>query len=321
MNIVYIVIGIGLLTAGGELLIRSALSTARWAGISPLLSGLVIVGFGTSSPELAVSIDAALSGLPDFAVGNVIGSNISNALLILGVCAMITPIAVHRSALRRDGLVALAAALLLPIMAIGSTLGVLDGLILVTALFGYIFWAYREERVKGGPDADLHEQQAELVEAVPGTLFGSIAGIIGGLVLLIGGSQVLLKGALGIAQSAGVSEAVIGLTLVAVGTSLPELTISVIAAYKGQADIAIGNVLGSNIINVMGILGISAIIQPLSIHPRMMQFDIWVMIAVTVILLGFLFSGRKLSRMEGVVLFLLYLGYVLCSFIFFETAA
>lgn len=318
MDIIYILIGIVLLSVGGELLIRGALSAAKLAGISPLLSGLVIVGFGTSSPELAVSLDAALSGRPDIAVGNVVGSNISNILLILGVCAMITPIIVQPTALRRDGAVALGAALLLPVLAIGTTLLRFEGFVMVVALAVYLVWAYRSERVVQGPDAAIHEKEVEIVEAVPTSTAGMISGIIGGLILLIGGSQVLLSGAIGIAEAFGVSEAVIGLTLVAVGTSLPELTISVIAAFRNQADVAIGNILGSNIFNILGILGISALASPLTVHPRILQFDLWVMVAVTMLLLVFLFSGRKLSRIEGGILFLGYIGYIVLSYSVFN---
>lgn len=318
MNIVYLVVGILLLTIGGEILIRGALSASSRLGISPLLSGLLIVGFGTSSPELAVSIEAALSSSPDISIGNVIGSNISNVLLILGVCAMITPMAVKPSALSRDGAVVLGSTLVLMIVIAGGNLGRLDAVILLTLLAAYLFWAYRSE--KGSPDspaAKVHIAEAEEIEKKPSGALAIILSIVGGLVLLIGGSNVLLKGAIGIAESYNISEAVIGLTLVAVGTSLPELSISVLAAFRKHTDVAIGNILGSNIFNVLGILGVSALIQPLSVNTRILAFDQWVLLGLSLLVMLFLYTSRKLSRWEGGILFLCYVAYILVSFTLF----
>lgn len=318
MNVVYLVFGILLLTIGGEILIRGALSASNRLGISPLLSGLIIVGFGTSSPELAVSIEAALSSSPDISIGNVIGSNISNVLLILGVCAMITPMAVRPSALSRDGAVVLGSTLVLMVLIAGGNLGRVDAVILLTLLAAYLFWAYRSE--KGSPDspaAEVHIAEAEEIEKKPSGALAIILSIFGGLVLLIGGSNVLLKGAIGIAESYNISEAVIGLTLVAVGTSLPELSISVLAAFRKHTDVAIGNILGSNIFNVLGILGISALIQPLTVNTRILAFDQWVLLGLSLLIMLFLYTSRKLSRWEGGVLFLGYVTYILVSFTLF----
>lgn len=314
LNILLVLIGILLLTGGGEALIRGSLTAARKLGISPLLSGLLIVGFGTSAPELAVSIDAAINGEPDIAVGNVIGSNIGNILLILGLCAVITPLVVKPLVLRRDGLTVVAASILCVVLAGGSALGRVDAAIMLLALVAYLVWAYRTEKSGHAPSAEMHKAEEKELSPVPDTVLKMWVTIIVGLALLIIGSQILLKGAVGIAEELGVSEAVIGLTLVAVGTSLPELSVSIIAAIRRHADVAIGNVLGSNTFNILGILGISAFLQPLPIHSRILQFDQWVMLGTAILLMLFLYTGKKLSRLEGGLLVLGYIAYVWLSF-------
>lgn len=317
LNVLLLLVGVALLTAGGEALIRGSLAAAKRLGISPLLSGLVIVGFGTSAPELVVSIDAAVNGRPDIAIGNVVGSNIGNVLLILGICALITPLAVRPLALRRDAITVVAANLLFLFLVGGSALNQTDGLIFLLALFAYLSWAYYTERSSSAPTAELHKAEAEELSLMPKTVLWIVAAVLVGLLLLIGGSQVLLLGAIGIADHFGVSEAVIGLTLVAVGTSLPELSISVIAAIRRHADVAVGNILGSNIFNLLGILGISALLQPLPVHARILQFDQWVMLGAALLLTLFLYTGRRLNRVEGSLLLIGYGIYVGLSFTVF----
>jgi len=319
MNSLLLILGVVLLTVGGEALIRGALAASQRLGVSPLLSGLVIVGFGTSAPELVVSVDAALNGQPDIAIGNVVGSNIGNILLILGICAVITPLAVKPLALRRDAATVVAASLLFLVLVFlgGSTLGRTDAAILLIALMSYLVWAYWSERYHAAPSAELHKAEAEELTALPKSVGWIVAAVFIGLLLLISGSQVLLMGAVGIAQHFGVSEAVIGLTLVAVGTSLPELSISVIAVLRRHTDVAVGNVLGSNIFNLLGILGVSALLQPLPVHARILQFDQWVMLATAILVLLFLYSGRRISRLEGGILLAgygLYIGLSLTKF-------
>ena len=318
LNVLLLLLGVALLTAGGEALIRGSLAAAKRFGISPLLSGLVIVGFGTSAPELVVSIDAAVNGRPDIAIGNVVGSNIGNVLLILGICALITPLAVRPLALRRDAITVVAASLLFLFLVGGSALNQTDGLIFLLALFAYLSWAYSTERSNSAPTAERHKAEAEELSLMPKTVFWIVAAVLLGLLLLIGGSQVLLLGAVGIADHFGVSEAVIGLTLVAVGTSLPELSISVIAAIRRHADVAVGNILGSNIFNLLGILGISALLQPLPVHARIVQFDQWVMLGAALLLTLFLYTGRRLNRVEGGLLLISYSIYVGLSFTVFS---
>ncbi len=317
LNLALVLVGVLLLTGGGEALIRGSLAAAKRTGVSPLLSGLLIVGFGTSAPELVVSIDAALNGRPDIAVGNVVGSNIGNVLLILGVCALITPLAVKPLVLRRDAVTVVAASILFLVLVGGSALARPDAAIFLLALVAYLVWAYRTERGGNVPSAEMHIAEGAEVTALPKTALWIITAVVLGLALLILGSQVLLRGAVGIAESFGLSEAVIGLTLVAVGTSLPELSISIIAAFRRHADVAIGNILGSNIFNLLGILGISALLQPLPVHERILQFDQWVMLVTSLVLLVFLYTGSRLSRVEGGLLLLGYGVYVGLSFTVF----
>lgn len=314
VDILFVALGVLLLTSGGEALIRGSLAAANRLGVSPLLSGLLIVGFGTSAPELVVSVDAALSQRPDIAIGNVVGSNIGNILLILGVCALITPLTVRPLVLRRDAVTVVAASILFLVLVGGNALVRWDAAIFLLALLGYLIWAYWTERAGKAPSAELHKAEGEEVTALPKTALWIIMAIVLGLALLVAGSQVLLKGAVGIAESLGMSEAVIGLTLVAVGTSLPELSISVIAAFRRHADVAIGNILGSNIFNLLGILGISALLQPLPVPERILQFDQWVMLGTSLILLLFLYTGSRLSRLEGGLLLLGYGAYLTLSF-------
>lgn len=308
LNLVWLLCGVALLTLGGEALIRGALALARRLRVSPLLAGLVIVGFGTSTPELVVSIDAALARQPDIAIGNVVGSNIGNILLILGLCALITPLGVTPQSLRRDGFTMSAVALLFIVLAMEGELGRGDALILLLGLGGYLVWAYWSEAYRGDPAGEVHQHEAEEMSALPSTSLTIGLAVVGGLCLLIVGSRVLLHGAVGLSQSWGVPEAVIGLTLVAVGTSIPELAVSLLAAIRRHADVAVGNILGSNIFNVLGILGVSSMLQPLSVHARIVSFDQWFMLAASLVLVAFLFTGYRLNRWEGG---LLLLGYVI----------
>lgn len=232
IDILWLLLGIALLTGGGEALIRGALGTASHTGLSPLLVGLVIVGFGTSTPEMVVSLDAVLGGHPDIAVGNVVGSNIANILLILGLCAVVTPLGVTVLGLRRDPVTVIVISVIFIVMARDGAVRRLDGGGLLLLLVAYLTWAYLTERSRASPAAPVHQAEADAVEAYPSSIRWSLAMVLVGLILLIVGSRVALSGAIGIAQDFGVSESLIGLTLVAVGTSLPELTISFIAALR-----------------------------------------------------------------------------------------
>jgi cation:H+ antiporter len=309
-NLLFLLLGITLLTFGGEALIRSSLAAAKRFGLSPLLSGLIIVGFGTSAPELVVSIDAALNKQADIAVGNVVGSNIGNILLILGLCAVITPLTISALALKRDASVMLVSSVIFCVLAYNQSIRFGDGLLLIALLFIYLIYTYYTEKKQHNAQAIMHENEASEVTVLPQSLWLSISMLVAGLALLIIGSKVLLVGATGLAQSFGISEGVIGLTVVAVGTSLPELTVSVIAALRKHADVAVGNILGSNIFNMLGILGVSALLQPLPLSPRILQFDQWVLLGTSLLLMAFLYTGRRVGRGEGAILLLGYGAYL-----------
>jgi len=326
---VLILAGLALLIGGGELLVRGATTIARRLGISPLLIGLTLVGFGTSTPELVTSVEASLAGSPGIAVGNVVGSNIANILLILGIAAVITPIGVGQDALRRDGLFVLLTALTFYAIAQFGSLDRLVGFAFIVALAGYVYYAYRQE-LAGAPVGhtaayekfEAHEElfhnraprRDEASEPVGwsagrGSLVPLALALLG-LALVVGGGKLLIDGATGFARSAGISEAVIGLTIVAVGTSLPELVTSVVAALRGQSDVALGNVLGSNIYNILGIAGVTGLIAPTVVPPEIASFDSLVMVAVSVVLLIVAGTGYVIRRGEGVILVASYAAYV-----------
>lgn len=302
-------VGLALLAGGGELLVRGAVGMAERLRISPLLAGLTIVGFGTSTPELATSIQAATSGAPGIAIGNVVGSNIANILLILGISALVLPLAANRAAFRRDGLVLLGSSVIALAAVMTGTITWPMGLVMLLLLAGYITWAYRSEMASGDAEAARHVAKAQ--DAAPPQTHAVLlaAMIIAGLAGAIFGARLLVDAASELALAAGVSESVIGLTIVAVGTSLPELVACIVAVRRGHAEVALGNVVGSNIYNVLGILGATAIIHPIAIPAEIARFDIWVMLAVTVLFLWQLRSGWRVSRIEGGVLVALYVAY------------
>ncbi|WP_394730923.1 calcium/sodium antiporter [Altererythrobacter sp. GH1-8] len=301
--------GLAFLALGGELLVRGAVGMSQVLRISPLLAGLTIVGFGTSTPELATSIQAAFAGSPAIALGNVIGSNIANILLILGVSAIILPLVVRPEAFRRDALALTVSTVLCMIAVLLGTIGLAMGLLLIAALIAYVTWAYLSERGEGDAEGERHV--AELADTMPKThsIWLLALMIAGGLAAAIFGARLLVDGAVQLASAAGLSEAVIGLTIVAIGTSLPELIACLIAVWKRHPEVALGNVIGSNIYNVLGILGITALIHPLDVPAEIARFDIWVLAGVTVLLLIQLRSAWRITRTEGGVLLALFAGY------------
>lgn len=308
-----IIAGLVLLTLGGEGIVRGAVGVARKLGVSELVIGLTLVGFGTSTPELITSLNAAAAGSPGIAVGNVIGSNIGNILLICAIVAIVTPIAVDPKAIKRDGLIMVGVSVLFVALALMvGELSRLVGLIYVAGLIGYIAFAFWSER-KGGPAAELHEAEAHSHDPPPDALWLSLVFAVGGLALLIFGADFLVKGAVTLAQLAGLSETIIGLTIVAIGTSLPELVASLASALKGRSDVAFGNIVGSNIYNILGILGITAIIAPVPIPPDMVMRDYIAMIGAAVLFLFHAWTGGRISRAEGGVLLALYVVY--CYFL------
>lgn len=307
----FIVLGLFGLILGGELLVRGAVSAAKAFHISPMIIGLTLVGFGTSTPELVTSLQAALSGSSGIAIGNVVGSNIGNVLLILGVAAVIAPIAVNPQAIKRDGTVMLAATCLCAIVVVLGELGRLAGAFLVVCLAVYLVTTLLgEQRTKSSAAAEVYASEAEAVPGADTSLGISLALALGGLVVTIFGAKLLVSGAISAAQAIGLSETVIGLTIVAIGTSMPELVTSIIAVRKGQGDVALGNVLGSNIFNILGILGITALVQPMKVPPEIIRLDIWVMAGTAVLAVLVAYTGRRISRAEGAALVACYVVYV-----------
>ncbi len=306
MTIAALVIGLIMLLGGGEILVRGAVAVARAMRVSPLFIGVAVVGFGTSMPELITSLNAAFLESPGVAIGNIVGSNIANILLILGVSAAIYPLACDQKALRRDGSIVLLATAGFMLMALTGHIGRMMGAGLMAALVLYLWWSYRSERL----DADTDDaDQDDLIPKLPQTHFGGWIFLAIGIGLLVGGSYLLVMAAVTIARAVGVTDTVIGLTIVAVGTSLPELTTSVVAAIRRQSAIAFGNVLGSNIFNLLGILGVVTLVHPLAVPPRIIQFDIWVLALVTMVMILFARTAARLSRAEGWTLLAGYVAY------------
>jgi cation:H+ antiporter len=297
--------GLALLIVGGDLLVRGAVDLARHLGVSPLLIGLTLVGFGTSTPELVASIQAALAGSPGIAVGNVVGSNICNILLILGLAAVFHPLATPRAAFMRDGGMMLVAAIICTALVLMGRLDRPVGVGLLAILVAYVFYCYRRERLTAG--------SPQTAEAADRHWFVAFLAFAGGMALIIYGAGLLVFSAIDLARAAGISETVLGLTVVAIGTSLPELVASVMAGIRRQPAVAFGNVLGSNIYNVLGILGATALVQPIDVPAEIAALDIWVMLGATVILILFAVSKWFLNRWEGALFlaaYAVYLGYL-----------
>ncbi|TLX57382.1 sodium:calcium antiporter [Stutzerimonas nosocomialis] len=311
---VYLIAGLVLLVIGAEVLVRGASRLAAIFGISPLIIGLTVVAFGTSAPETAVSVQASLGGSGDLAVGNVIGSNIANVLLILGLSALVAPLIVSRQLIRLDVPIMIGAGVLTFALAWDGTLDRLDGALLFASVVGYcvllIVLSRRSKRPAGEPD---EFDEAFALKEKPGRFAWliNLLLVVVGLVLLIGGSNLLVEGAVSLARALGLSELIIGLTVIAVGTSLPELATSMLAVFKGERDIAVGNIVGSSIFNLLLVLGAAALVAPsgLSISPNALAFDFPVMMAVFLACLPIFFSGYQISRWEGLLFFFYYLAY------------
>lgn len=307
-SVFFILAGLAGLVFGGDLLVRGAVDLAKRIGLSPLVIGLTLVGFGTSTPELVTSLQAALTGSPGIAVGNVVGSNIANIFLILGLAAVLTPIAIDRKSFRRDGLALGLSALLCLAAVERGHLGQLTGLIFIAALVAYLAFALvQERRTQTELPRDSSLSADTLAMGLP---WADLVRVLAGLALTIVGARFLVSGAIDIAARLGVSEAVIGLTIVAIGTSLPELVTTFAAARRGQSDIAFGNIVGSNIFNVLFILGSTALIKPIDVPPSIATVDIWVMMAATALALMSAVTRWRISRAEGGFLLLCYVAYL-----------
>lgn len=325
-NILLLLGGLGLLAIGGELLVRGAVAVAERAGMSPLLIGLTLVGFGTSMPELVTSVQASMAGSPGIAIGNIVGSNIANILLILGLSAVIMPIAVGSRALQRDGAIVLASAAMFAAIGYALPFDRMAGAVFLLFLAAYMIFAYKQEKADGkaghtaayekaeaydelhdGPIA--HQKEAKTWAERAGPVL-PIAMALAGLAVVIMGGKLLVDSATAIAREAGISETVIGLTIVAVGTSMPELVTSLVAAVRKHSDVALGNIMGSNIYNIFGIGGVTAVLSPTTIPSEVVQFDNLVMLAASVALLVFAQTGMRIGRGEGALLLAGYGAYI-----------
>ena len=310
-SLLFGVLGLVLLGLGGDVMVRGAVGIAQSLKVSPLFTGLVLVGFGTSTPELVTSIDAVMRGSPGIAVGNVIGSNLANILLILGVTAVIMPIPAKRTSFRRDAPMLALGTLAVLLFALTGTYSRLAGGFLLFLLIGYLLYTYRTERVRPDDSAELHALEGSLLvrtPARPAWLSLLLAAL--GLAAIMSGADLLVTASIEVAQQIGIPDTVIGLTVVAVGTSLPELATSVAAAIKRETDIALGNVIGSNLFNILGILGLTAVVHPIAIPPNVVAYDVWILTGVTGLLLFFAFSNARIGRWEGLTFLLLYSGYL-----------
>jgi len=309
MSYLALLAGLALLFGGGEAMLRGAVGVARRFGLSEVFVGIAIVGFATSAPELFVSVDAALAGKPQIAFANVVGSNTANLLLILGVGAALSPILCDPRALTRDAaMLALAVAATAAISIVGGA-GRQTGALLLLALAIYLFLAFRHERA-----AILATRSAPAPTEIPDAPKRSVPALAGlvilGVLALVAGAEALVWGAVNIAQAAGLSERVIGITLVALGTSLPELATAIVAATRNQSDVAIGNVLGSCVFNVFGILGATAVIAPIAVDPAEFGEDVAATAFASTLVLLLAIVARGVNRPAGAALTVLYVGYI-----------
>lgn len=308
-----VAIGIGLLWAGGEALVAASARLAVRLGMRQVIIGLTVVAFATSAPELAATITAALRGSPDLAIGNAFGSNVANLGLILGISTLLHSLTVEGSFLRREmAYLVVATIAVFPLMLGELTLGRVEGAALFALLVFFLWrWITDPESQEHPLSVDLPVTDGKPEET---SLARLVVGIVAGGALLVGGAQVLVWGAIRIAETFHVPERVIGLTLVAIGTSLPELAASVVAARRDEGDLILGNLVGSNIFNLLCILGLTALIHPIEVSPEALRLDYWMMLGITLLILGMLVYRRRLSRLQGGVLLVLYAIYTVVLF-------
>lgn len=309
MAYVSILSGLVLLVFAGDVLVRGAVSIARRYDVPVLVIGLTIVAFGTSAPELVVGIDAVLVGVPALALGNVVGSNIANILLVLGVPALIAPLACDAPRLTKNLLVMLGASLIFIAMAATGQFAWPQGLGLLALLFAFLYWSFI--RAKKSPDVIDPMIELDGLETKPYPVGKSAIMITGGAIGLVIGADLLVEGAVFVAREWGVSEEVIGLTLIAIGTSLPELVTSVVAAVRRHCDVAVGNVIGSNLFNLLGIIGVSSLFGTIPVSDSIMSVDLWVMLLATLIILPFCLKRANIGRRAGAGLLISYVAYMI----------
>jgi cation:H+ antiporter len=314
ITILQLVGGFVLLLFGAEYLVRGAVALARKLRVTPMIIGMTIVAYGTTAPELVVSLQAAVDGLPGISVGNVVGSNICNIcniLLILGLSAVIFPIVVQPTTLLRDAIMCMGAALVFTALALSGTVERWQGALMVAMLAAFSIYAFMQERRRGkhNDPGDLAEELADEFKEPPKPTWLSLLSVIGGIVAVVAGAKLLVTAAVDTARVIGVSEEVIGLTIVAVGTSLPELATAVVAAVRKHSEVAVGNILGAGIYNLFAIMGLVAVVAPIPVPAQIVTFDLWVMVAVTAMLLAFLLLRHGLSRPVGAMFLACFIAY------------
>ena len=309
-QVLMFVLGLVTLVIGADVLVRGASRLAVSFGVSPLVVGLTVVAFGTSAPEMAVSVGSALAGNPDLAIGNVVGSNIANVLLILGISALITPLLVDEQIIRQEIPIMIGASALLVVMALDGNIGLLESIVLFALVIAYTVFLVVQSRRASKAVQDEFETE------IPTSTWDShwavqVALIAVGLVMLVVGAGWLVDSAVAFARAFGVSDLVIGLTVVAVGTSMPEIATSIVAAMRGQRDIAVGNVVGSNVFNILAVLGVTGVVSGvgLPVSEAARNFDLWVMLAVAFACLPIMITGREIARWEGGVFLAYYAAY------------
>lgn len=311
LTIILIIVGVVLLYYGGELLVDNAARLASFLGMSPLVIGLTIVAFGTSSPELLTSVMASFKDAPDVAMGNVVGSNIANLGLILGLSAIVFPLQARARFTRREVPFMIGVAVLLVPLSLNLVINRLEGILFIILLGIYLFVLFRDGEETAEVDEEFSLEYSEKTKSV----IKSSLGIVLSILLLVGGAHSLVTGAVDLARTIGISERIIGLSLVALSTSLPELASSLVAARKHEGDILIGNIIGSNVFNILAVLGLTAIVKPVNMSPELIRFDLWAMVFVSALVFPFCYTQRRIDRIEGVILLLLYCGYI--AFIYF----
>lgn len=306
---VLLILGLVTLIVGGEFLVRGAVGIAKKAQISTLVIGMTVISFGTSAPELFVSIGAALDGNPDIAIGNVVGSNVANLALVLGLTVLILPIIVDRNSKVIDWPMMMLATILFAVFCMDGEVQRYEGFILFGILIAFTFLLIRGSRKKNKLLAAAIEPDEE-ISKVKDSIWKAILFTFIGLIALYFGSEWLVSGAVDIATSFGMEQRVIAVTVVAFGTSVPELVTSLVAAFKKETDISVGNLIGSNIFNIMAVIGITSIVQPISVSEKVIQFDMWWVIAIAAALLPMMLIGKRIGRFKGALLFTSYVVYM-----------
>jgi len=311
MTILQLIGGVVLLLFGAEYLVRGAVALARKLRVTPMIIGMTIVAYGTTAPELVVSLQAAVDGLPGISVGNVVGSNIANILLILGLSAVIFPIVVQPTTLYRDAAMCMGAALLFTGLALSGTIERWQGMFMLAILAAFSIYAFRVERNRGrhNDPGDLAEELAEEFKEPPKPMWLSLLSVVGGIVAVVTGARLLVTAAVTTARTLGVGEEVIGLTIVAVGTSLPELATAVVAAWRRHSEVAVGNILGAGIYNLLAIMGLVAVVNPIPVPAQILVFDLWFMLVVTATLMSLLLLRKGLSRPVGAMFLAGFVAY------------